>query len=439
MASLSYNEKHNRWVIQFLAPAGRKSLSMKASVRARDKGQSKAAAFKNHIEELTTAVKSGTSIPPQVATWLDNLPADTHTKLVDAGLVGQRLDPELSKLGPFLDKWFADRAGTKRSTELTWRHVERNLRAYFGSDKPLTQITQDDAENFERWLKSAEKLSDATRRKRVSIAKQMLTSARKARLIAENPFSEMKTAAVTNKSRQYFVSDEETRKVLDACSDAEWRAMVALARYGALRIPSEIRELKWSDINWENSCFHVHAPKNEHHEDEGDRVVPLFPEVRKVLDDLWERPEAEGEVYVLPRLRHTTNVLPTLTRIIKRAGLKVWPKGWQNMRATRATELENEFGAHKATQWCGHSEKIAEAFYWMVTDDDVSKASEFASDESRAAHALQKGAEEAGNGQPKVSKTSVNSRVFASLPSPSVVSNGGRGTRSRQQSFVAHS
>ena len=216
-------------------------------------------------------------------------------------------------------------------------------------------------------------------------------------------------------------------KVLDACSDAEWRAMVSLARYGALRIPSEIRELKWTDINWEKNCFHVHAPKNEHHEDEGDRVVPLFPEVRKALDELWDKPESE--VYVLPRLRHTTNVLPTLQRIIKRAGLKVWPKAWQNMRATRATELENEFGSHKATRWCGHSEKIAEAHYWMVTDDDdVSKAATFESESSRAAYALQKGAEEGRTGVSADWHPQMNSCGFRPLLLSSDVQNGGRGT-----------
>lgn len=65
------------------------------------------------------------------------------------------------------------------------------------------------------------------------------------------------------------------------------------------------------------------------------------------------------------------------------------------MLAEALAELENQFGSHKATEWCGHTEKIAEAHYWMVTADAVSKAADFVSD----AHLLQKGAEEAGNGQ----------------------------------------
>jgi len=113
----------------------------------------------------------------------------------------------------------------------------------------------------------------------------------------------------------------------------------------------ECSNAEWVDINWAEGCFHVHAPKTEHHANDGDRVVPLFPEVRKYLWELHTQVD-DGEVYALPNLRLTTNVIPTLQRIIKRAGLKPW----QNSRASRASELENEFGSHKATGWCGHTE-----------------------------------------------------------------------------------
>lgn len=377
MASLTHDKRNNRWLIQFVAPSGsRHSVSLKET-RGRDRGHSKASAMKNSLEELITNAKSGTAMGTHLLRWAGSLPEKTHAQLVKAGLMERRYAPELACLGPFLEKWFSDRDGTKQSTVLTWRNVERNLKEFFGADKRLQHITQDDAENFQRSL--AKDLAAATVRKRIAIAKQMMNSARKARLIAENPFSELKTGSLANRKRQYFVTHEETRKLLDACSNAEWRTLIALARYGGLRIPSEIRQLKWEDINWANDCIHVHAPKTEHHADDGERIIPLFPEIQRELTELWEHPDAHPE-YVLPNIRLTTNVGPTLARIIKRAGLKQWPKPWQNLRASRATELENEFGAHKATEWCGHTERIAEAHYWMVTANDISKASAFVSD-----------------------------------------------------------
>ena len=58
---------------------------------------------------------------------------------------------------------------------------------------------------------------------------------RKARLIRNNPFEELKTGSLANRKRQYIVSGAETRKLLEACSGPEWRTLIALARYGGLR------------------------------------------------------------------------------------------------------------------------------------------------------------------------------------------------------------
>src|SRR4029077_7308271 len=43
-------------------------------------------------------------------------------------------------------------------------------------------------------------------------------------------------------------------------------------------------------------------------------------------------------------------------------------------RASRATELANEFPAHVAAAWLGHSTLVANKHFWQVTDDDFAKA-----------------------------------------------------------------
>jgi len=74
------------------------------------------------------------------------------------------------------------------------------------------------------------------------------------------------------------------------------------------------------------------------------------------------------------------NLHKPFRKIVENAGLVTGPTLFQNLRTSRATELENEFGTHKSTQWCGHTEKIAEAHYWMVTADDVMKAAAYVYD-----------------------------------------------------------
>ncbi|MFO0899997.1 MAG: site-specific integrase [Pirellulales bacterium] len=97
------------------------------------------------------------------------------------------------------------------------------------------------------------------------------------RLIAHDPFFDMKGCAVkANKSREHFVDRATAQAVLDACPDAEWRLIFALARFGGLRIPSELLALRWGDIDWARDRFTVHSSKTEHHEGGGVRVVPMF-------------------------------------------------------------------------------------------------------------------------------------------------------------------
>ena len=112
--------------------------------------------------------------------------------------------------------------------------------------------------------------------------------------------------------------------------------------------------------------------------------------------------------HVLPKLRATGNPNTTLHRIIKRAGLPPIPKPWQNLRATRATELEAEFGAHKATEWCGHSEKVAGAHYWMVTQDDIRRAAGWTS----GAYLVQQSGEDGGNASQTISYAHEKTPVF---------------------------
>ena len=53
------------------------------------------------------------------------------------------------------------------------------------------------------------------------------------------------TSVKENRSRDYFVTRDEAKAVLNACPDAEWKLIFALSRYGGLRCPSEHLELRW--------------------------------------------------------------------------------------------------------------------------------------------------------------------------------------------------
>jgi len=128
------------------------------------------------------------------------------------------------------------------------------------------------------------------------------------------------------------VTGETARTVLEACPNGDWRLIFALCRYGGLRCPSEVRALRWSDIDWGGSRFTVRSTKTEHHEGKGRRLVPIFPELRPYLEAAFDV-ASEGAIHVIDRTRDGgVNLRTQLRRIIERAGLTPWPKLFHNLR-----------------------------------------------------------------------------------------------------------
>lgn len=54
--------------------------------------------------------------------------------------------------------------------------------------------------------------------------------------------------------------------------------------------------------------------------------------------------------------------------------MKQWPKLWQNLRASGATDFARSLPSYIAAAICGHTKEIAEEHYWQVTDTDMDKA-----------------------------------------------------------------
>ena len=100
--------------------------------------------------------------------------------------------------------------------------------------------------------------------------------------IARNPFAKLRSASKSNRSRDHFVTRDVAQKIIEKCPDNEWKLLFALSRYGGLRRPSEHLALRWADVDWEQSRIRVRSSKTEHHEGKGERIIPLFPELRPV-------------------------------------------------------------------------------------------------------------------------------------------------------------
>ena len=364
MASVN-NESNGRKTIQFVGGDGKRR-----SIRLGKVSKRHAESVKLKVEDLAASALTGHAPSDETSRWVASLDQTMNDKLVAVGLAQRRAR---ATLAAFIDDYITSRRDVKESTRTVLRRVRRYLVEYFGERKPLRDITPGAADKWRLSL-LGKGLADNTIRRSSGVAKQFFTAAVRQHLIAENPFADLVAAVKANASRFYFVTREETNKVLDACPDTEWKLLFALARYAGLRVPSEVLRLRWSDIDWEGSRFVVTSPKTEHHEGGGSRVVPIFPDLLPFLMEAFER-AAPGTEYCIARYRNSTvNLRTQLMRIIKRAGLKPWPKLWQNLRSTRETELADSFPAHVASAWIGNSVQVAVKHYLQVTDDHFAQA-----------------------------------------------------------------
>ncbi len=374
MASIINRPDGHRW-IQFVGADGRRFTIRLGRMKAKN-----AAEVNRRVELLLNAKDSGSSLDAETAKWLSDLDGWLRDRLAVLGLAEPRA--ERMRLGEFLDTYIAGRKDLKPATRTVLGHTRRCLIEFFGADKSLRSITLGDADAWRVWLATEgnnrdterDELSENTVRRRCGIAKQFFRAAIKLRMLDANPFSELTAQVRGNRARQQFVTRDEIQKVMEAAPDHQWRTIIALARYGGLRVPSELLALKLTDVDLPGGKMTIRASKTEHHESGGVRVCPIFPELRPYLERIWDE-APPGTEYVITRYRDTNaNLRTRLLKIIARAGLKPWPKLFHNLRATRQTELLNHFPIKAVCDWLGNSQPVAIEHYAQVTAEHFQTA-----------------------------------------------------------------
>ena len=370
MASMVQDpDRPGKYWIQFVCPESGKRRTLRTGLPKK-----RCETVKCRIEELIACRKSGTAEDADLAGWVARLGRDLAGKLAKFGLITK---PELTQtaLGEFLDGYIATYSHLKPNTVRNFKQTRRHLVGYFTESRRLRDISAGDAEEWRAWM-IGKGSSDATVSREVKRARQFFRFAVRKKLIPENPFAGLPSPQQVNKSREYFVGREEADAVLDACPDSEWRLLFALARFGGLRVPSEVLALKWGHIDWERARLRVPCPKLEHLEGHGSREIPLFPELRPYLEEVWGQPESGSDWVITRYRRKNANLRTQLERIIKKAGLQPWPRLFQNLRSTRETELSRKYPIHTVCAWIGNSPNVAQKHYLQVTDADFQQAAE---------------------------------------------------------------
>lgn len=372
MASMSKDK--GGWRIQWLTGDGRR-----ASIRLPGVDKKGAQTIRVHIEHLIASKEAGLPIPQATTLWLSNIGPTLRERLAKVGLTEPAA---IATLGPFLDDYITSRKGDcTPATLVVWRHTIRNLCDFFGRDCRLADMTSTRAEAFRRYL-IAQGLADTTINKRLQFARMFFEHARRLNIVPTNPFAPVKHRAGDVSARRVYVSVEDTLRLIEHAPNVWWRLLMALGRFGGLRIPSEAFSLRWADVNCAEGRLVVPSPKPAR-QGKPYRVIPLFPLLRPYLEEAWEAAPERAE-YVFPeeyRKRAqdphgwvNCNLRTTFEKIIRPAGLEVWPRPWHNLRASCESDLAQAFPLPTVTKWLGNTPSIALRHYVDPTDTAFAQA-----------------------------------------------------------------
>ena len=383
MASVNFESAKNGWRLQF-----RDLEKRKRSIWLGDVRESEAQDAKEHVEHLLDRVGKGRPPEKPTADWLDGAGKKYRDKLAKSGLVEsttKRKARDLT-LAAWIDEYFAERTDAKGSTHGTYKRAKSKLLTHFGKKKRLRNITVADAKKWRVWVKTksnernkkTKKCSEETTRRMTGIAKLLFNEAVERGLVESNPFKGLASTAMGNEKRKHFVKAEVIEACMNHCPCGDWKLILALCRYGGLRCPSELVLLRWSDVDLPGGRMTINAPKTEHHAAGGVRVCPIFPELRPYLEKAWDNAPDDGTAeFVINRYRRPDqNLHETFKKILTRAGIEPWPRLFQNLRASRETELMARYPVKDVASWLGNSVPTAMKHYAMATDEAFKAASD---------------------------------------------------------------
>lgn len=362
MASLTLTTSGLR-LVQFYT-AGENGKRKHMTLRLGRVSASYADRVKGHVEQIQLNRTMQQPLPAETVAWLRGLKGELARRMADVGLIRHR---ETSTLAAFLDRCIAARTDLKPFSRKNLRQTRDSLVGFFTADYDLREITQPRAIQWQRDAKT--KYAGATVAAFTKKARQMFGEALAAGLIESNPFVGVKAGKMSNPSRLQYVPPTLFQKVVDACPHEEWALIFALARWGGLRIPSEMQEMRWTDVDFDGGRMKVLSPKT-HHQGKSERTVPISPELRPYLEKCHR---LRGGAMVIERIQRK-NLRGGAERIFSAAKVTPWPRMFQNLRASREIDWAMQFPLHVVCAWMGHTEAVAFKHYLGTMDRDYERA-----------------------------------------------------------------
>jgi integrase len=223
--------------------------------------------------------------------------------------------------------WIESGGSLERSTLNQYRqHLDLHIAPLFGTVR-LSQLTVPMAREFEDRLRTDR--SPAMVRKILGSLSAILADAQERGLVAQNVVRSLRGRRARGKERQAdrrqrprlkvgvdIPSPDEIRAII-AHLEGRWRPLLLTAIFTGLRA-SELRGLRWEDVDFKRGEIHVHQRADRFHKigrpksEAGERTVPLLPMVTNALRE-WKLACPKGELdLVFPNTRGRVESHPNI-------------------------------------------------------------------------------------------------------------------------------
>ena len=336
--------------LQFSADDKRRTLHL-GNIR-----ESAANKIKSRIEDLVTDAKLKNKPDAIAQQWIMEVDVSTFEKLASWGLLStvpeliqrrrEQENPDLivkrESVVDYLQWYIGNRkADCEPSTIRKITASLNQLNDYCRDIEGITavdDITPEMAFRFQ--LHRLESKAEATVSADVKIAKTAFAYGVKSGRLSTNPYTKLKPGSDVNVDGRHIIPISDYEKLIDACPDSDWRTIIALARLGGLRCPSELVGLKWTDVKWDIRRLRILSPKTKR-KGKPERMVPLFDRLDKALSDHWDLTGEKSE-YVITQehlRRRGVSLSERFQRIREAAGVPLFENPFRNMRLSAVNDV----------------------------------------------------------------------------------------------------
>lgn len=260
-------------------------------------------------------------------------------------------------LAEWLDRFDALIARLNVRTQQNYSATGDYLIESFGADRQLWQVTPAMADDWRAWLQRRG-LADYTVASHVLRARTIFGRACKRAELTGNPFAYVDATAPPPVRPPLTLTEPDIDRLIQACPNAPWRALVGLCALAGLRRGEALR-LDWEAVRLSEGRLEVRPERIT--TKQRPRTVKIEPALGSLLGGL-------GYLDGLVAPIEDRGLHRAMGRIVRTAGLEPFEGPFQSLRRWRATTWRRLYPESVVDSWMGHTLAVARVHYVTVEE-----------------------------------------------------------------------